>query len=193
MKNPKSSLIIFSALLAVAISGRGQTVFQVSFRGTSETTNADSGAIVSRPINNQSLVRDAMAATGIISNAAPLTVAYVQNASSDPGAPGDFIEVINKTNGATVYTNLQFMYGAGFGTVLTNADGSRLVTSAEVFPLPLASGNSLGTATINVHNTAKRTSIMGSFNYTVLLTPTNTPTVNVISGTFNVGKQIAVP
>ena len=133
-----------------------------------------------------------MAATGI-SNAAPLTVAYVQNASTDPSAPADFIEVINRTNGATVYTNLQFMYGSGFGTVLTNADGSRVVASAEVFPLPLASGNPLGTATINVHNTAKRTTIMGSFNYTVQLTPTNSPTANVISGSFNVGKQLSTP
>lgn len=192
MKNPKSCIIILSTLLAIATSGRAQSVFQVSFRGTSETTNASSGAIVSRPINNKSLVRDAMEATGI-SNAAPLLVVYVLGGSTDPSVPADFIEVINKTNGAPVYTNLQFSYGGSFGPVLTNADGSQFVASAEIFPLPLASGNPLGTASIKVRNSSKKTIIMGSFNYTVLKTATNTPTVNIISGTFNVSRQITTP
>lgn len=191
MKNSKTCLLLLSAPLVLTLQAHAQSVFQVNFRGTSETTNA-SGAIISQPVNDRTLVENAIEATGI-SNSVPLLAVYVMGGSTDLSVPADFIEVINKTNGTPVYTNLQFSYGGSFGPVLTNADGSQFVASAQVYPLPLATGTPLGTATINVRNTTKKTIIMGSFNYAVMKSPTNTATVNIVTGTFNVSRQITTP
>jgi hypothetical protein len=189
MKNSKITMVILSGLLVLAVQGYGQNVFQVTVKGTCLTTN-DSGAIVSTKLDNKSLIQDAVTATGA-TNSSNLTLVYVQNASTDPNVPGDYIEVVNSTNGVAVYTNLQFMYGGSFPPALISADQTELAIGAQVIPQPLAgSGDALGGATIHERVLTKKTLITGSFNYTSLRSPTST--VNDIedfcSGTFNVGK-----
>src|SRR4051812_26615136 len=103
MKNSKFLGGVLAGLFAFALQGNAQTLFQLTFKGTCQTTN-DAGEIVSTQINNKTLIQDALTATGD-TNASSLTVVYVQNASTDPGTPGDFIEVVNSTNGTPVYTN----------------------------------------------------------------------------------------
>jgi hypothetical protein len=189
MKNSKITMVILSGLLALAVQGFGQNVFQVTFKGTCLTTN-DSGAIVSTKLDNKALIQDALTGTGA-TNSSNLTVVYVQNASTDPSVPGDYIEVVNSSNGVPVYTNLQFMYGGSFPPALLSGDQTELAIGAQVVPQPLAgSGDALGGATIHERALSKKTLITGSFNYTTLRSPASSVNdiVEFCSGTFNVGK-----
>lgn len=209
MKNPKILAVCFSGLFAFGIQAFGQqTVYQVTFKGTIQTTNAN-GDVVSQKLNNQSYIQDALAALGgtisASAEAVPeqssktnkttppsLTLVYVQNASTDPSVTGDFVEVVNGTNNAPVYTNLLFLYGGSFTPALTNGSGTAYVAGAQVLPLPLAgSGQTLGGATINERTMARKTLISGSFNYTSLLSPGPTNDIRIYSGSFNVGRQIS--
>ncbi len=186
MKNSIIISVILAGAFALATPAHAQTVLALTLKGTCQTTN-DSGAIVSTQINNKTLIQDAITATGI-TNAASLAVVYVPSASTDPSVQGDFVEVINNTNGTPIYTNLQFMYGGLFPQALTNADGSQILIGAQVIPLPLAIGDSLGGATINEKITTKNTAIRGSFNYTALKDPAGSSTLKVCNGTFTSGK-----
>jgi len=191
MNNSKITIGILSVLLTLAVQGYGQsTMFQVTFKGTCLTTNGN-GDIVSVKLDNKALIQDAVTGTGA-TNSSGLTLVYVQNASTDPSVPGDYIEVVNSSNGVPVYTNLQFMYGGtGFPPALISPDQTEVAIGAGIIPQPLAgSGDSLGGATIHERIMTKKTIITGSFNYTSLRSPAST--VNDIeefcSGTFNVGK-----
>jgi hypothetical protein len=189
MKNSKIMMAILSGLLAIAAQGFGQSVFQVTFKGTCTTTN-ENGDLVSTKLDNKALIQDAVIATGA-TNSSNLGVVYVQNASTDPSTPGDFIEVVNTTDGTAVYTNLLFLYNSPFPPALVSADQTRFAIGAQVVPLPLGgSGDALGGATINGRILPKKTVISGSFNYTSLRSPlaTSNDIVKVCSGTFNVGK-----
>jgi hypothetical protein len=189
MKNSKVTMAIFSGLMALAVQGYGQNVFQVTIKGTCLTTN-DAGAIVSTKLSNQTFINDAVTGTGA-TNSSGLTLVYVQNASSDPNTPGDFIEVVSATNGTPVYTNLQFMYNGAFLPALISPDQTQFAAGAAVIPLPLAgAGDSLGGATINGRALARKTVISGSFDYTSLRSPLSTSNdiVRICSGTFNAGK-----
>ncbi len=189
MKNSKITMAILTGLLALAVQGYGQNVFEVKIKGTCLTTN-DSGAIVSLKMDNKSLIQDAVTALGL-TNSTKLTVVYVQNASTEPSSPGDYIEVVDSSTGTSVYTNLQFMYGGPFPPPLLSADQTDFVAGAQVIPLPLAgSGDALGGATIHARALTKKTVISGSFNYTSLRSPGGTfnDIVEACSGTFSVGK-----
>ena len=188
MKN-KITMAILSGLLAFAVQGFGQNVFQVTIKGSCLTTNVD-GAIVSTKLTNKSFIQDAATATGA-TNTSNLSLVYAQNASTDPGVIGDFIEVVNNSTGNVVYTNLLFLYSGAFPPALVSADQSQFAAGAAVVPLPLAgSGDALGGATINGRILPKKTVITGSFNYVTLRSPTSTSNdvVEACSGTFNVGK-----
>lgn len=196
MKINKMAVAIFSGLLALAIQGQAQSVFQVTFKGTVQTTNS-SGDIVSQKLNNQNYVTDALTAlNNTNANASrSFTLVYVQSATTDPSASGDYIEVLEGTNSTPVYTNLLFLYGGSFTPALTNSGGSAYVAGALVVPLPLAgSGDSLGGATIN-EKTMKNGKVMigGSFNYTSLRSPgsTSNNVIRIYNGTFTVGKPIS--
>ncbi len=190
MKNSKITIGTLCVLLALAVQGFGQTQFQVTFKGTCLATNG-SGAIVSTKLDNKALIQDAVTATGA-TNSSGLTVVYVQNASTDPSVPGDYIEVVNSSNGVPVFTNLQFMYGgSSFPPALISADQTEVAIGAGVIPQPLAgSGDALGGATIHERILTKKTLITGSFNYTTLRSPAATfnDIEEFCSGTFNVGK-----
>jgi hypothetical protein len=192
MKNSKIFMGILSGLLALAVQGHGQSlsVFNITVKGTSQTTNA-SGAIVSTKLTDKTFIADAVAATGDTNG---LTLVYVENASTDPGVTGDFFEVVNTFTGNPVYTNLQFMYGGAFPAALINADQDQFVAGAQVVPLPLAgSGDALGGATINARALPKKVVISGTFNYTSLRSPGagSNDVERVVSGSFNIGKPFA--
>src|SRR4051794_15978905 len=100
MNNSKITMAILSGLLALAVQSYGQNVFQVTIKGTCLTTNAN-GDIVSQKMDNKSLIGDAVTAPGA-TNSSGLTLVYVQNASTDPGSPGDYIEVVSSSNSVPV-------------------------------------------------------------------------------------------
>ena len=183
-------MVILAGLLALAVQGYAQpSVFEVKIKGTCLTTNVN-GDIVSQKMDNKSMIQDAVTALGA-TNSSGLTLVYVQNASSDLGTPGDFIEVVNSSNGIPVYTNLLFLYGGSFPPALISADQTKFAAGAGVVPLPLAgSGDALGGATIQARALPKKTMINGSFNYTTLRSPSSTSNdvVKFCSGTFSVNK-----
>lgn len=194
MKNSKIMVAICSGMLALALHANGQTVYQLKIKGVCQTTN-DSGDLVSLKLNNETFIQDAVMATGA-TNSSSLDLVYVQDASTDPSAHGDFIEVYDKTTGSAVYTNLQFMYNSPFPPALTNAAGDMVVIGAQVIPLPLAgSGDSLGGATITERFLRKKTLVRGTFNYTVLRSPGSNinDTVRACSGSFSVNKLYTLP
>jgi len=195
MKNSKVPISIACGLLALTIQTRAQTsqtTYQVTFKGTIVTTNAN-GDIVSTKLSNRSFIQDAQAAIPGATNANSLSLVYVQNASSDPSAPGDFVEVIGGTNDTPIYTNLQFMYGGNFPQPLTNSSGTQIAIGAGIIPQPAVISDSLGWATINERTMTKRNVIMGSFNFTSLMSPGTNSSMRLYSGTFNVGKQLPTP
>jgi len=186
MKNSKIMMAILTGLLALASQSFAQTAYNVTFTGTCVTTNGN-GDIVSTKLNNKDFIQDAVTATG---NTNKLEVVYVQNASSDPSTPGDFVEVWDKA-GTPVYTNLLFLYNSPFPAQLINGDGSRFAMGAQIVPLPLAgSGDTLGGASIEGRVLPKKTVIRGTFNYTSLRSPTATANdeVKICNGSFNIGK-----
>jgi hypothetical protein len=189
MKNSIFVAAIISGLFAFAIGADGQAVFQMTFKATAQSTNGD-GNIVSQKVNNTTLIQDALTATGNTNSTKSFSLVYVQSASTDPSTPGDFVEVVDNA-GTPVYTNLQFMYDGSFPPALTNATGDQVLIGAQVIPLPLAVGDSLGGATIN-EKTLKngKTMINGSFNYTSLRSPGSSVNdqVNVVNGTFSANK-----
>lgn len=183
-------MAVLSGMVALATQSWGQTIYDVTFKGTSQTTN-DSGAIVTTKISNKNFIQDAISATGTTNSSKSFALVYVQNASTDPSAQGDFIEVVNTTDGTAIYTNLQFMYNSPFPAALVNGDGSEVVIGAQVIPLPLAgSGDSLGGATINERILPKKVLIRGSYNYTALRAPgaVANDEVQVCNGTFTASK-----
>jgi hypothetical protein len=192
MKNSKILMAILSGLLAFATQGFGQNVFHVTFKGTCVTTN-DNGKIVSTKLDNKALIDDAVTATGA-TNSSKLAVVYVQSASADPATPGDFIEIVNTTDGTPVYTNLLFLYNSPFPALLVNGDETRFAAGAQVVPLPLAgSGDTLGGASINGRVMPKRTIIHGTFDYTSLRSPLANfnDEVKICHGSFETGKPFA--
>jgi hypothetical protein len=194
MNNPKIMMAILSGVFALAVQGWGQTVYDVTVKGTTQTTN-DAGAIVTAKVTNKSLIQDAITVSGTTNSAKSFAVVYVQSASTDPGAQGDFIEVVNTTDGTAIYTNVQFMYNSPFPAALTNADGSQIVIGAQVIPLPLAgSGDALGGATITERVLPKKVLIRGSYNYTALRSPTAIANNEVLvsSGTFSASKLFTI-
>src|SRR4051812_25758771 len=130
MNNSKITMVILSGLLALAVQGYAQNAFEVKVKGTCLTTN-DSGDIVSQKMDNKSLIQDAVTALGA-TNSSGLTLIYVQNASTDIATSGDFIEVVNSSNGVPVYTNLLFLYGGSFPPALVSADQTKFAAGAGV-------------------------------------------------------------
>ena len=57
MKNSKITMAILSTLLAFAVQGYGQTLFQITVKGTCLTTNAN-GDIISQKLDNKSLINE---------------------------------------------------------------------------------------------------------------------------------------
>lgn len=181
-------MAILSGMLAFAFQGHGQTMYQLSLKGTCLTTNGN-GDIVSLKMDDKTLIQDAVTATGA-TNASSLSLVYVQSASTDPSVPGDFVEVVDKS-GTPVYTNLLFLYGSPFPVALTNAAGNHIVAGAQVIPIPLAgTGDTLGGVTINERIVKNKTLLSGTFDYASLRSPTSTSNdiVRACHGSFSTKK-----
>jgi hypothetical protein len=187
MKNSKIMMAILTGMFALALQSQAQNMFQVKFKGTCQTTNAN-GDIVSQKLSNTTFINDAVTATGA-TNSSSFSVVYVTSPSTDPSVPGDFVEVVD-AGGTPVYTNLLFVYSSPFPPALTNASFTEIVAGAQVVPLPLGgTGDTLGGATIT-QKFAKKTMIQGSFNFVALRSPTSTSNdiVKVYSGSFSANK-----
>lgn len=91
-----------------AIQAMAQNQLQIYITGSCSTLDAQ-GHIVSTPINNQTLLQAAATAGGI--KVSGLGLAYHINGND----LGDTIDVINRTNGATLTTLYGLYFGESFG------------------------------------------------------------------------------
>ena len=99
------------ALLIATAKVDAQNKLQMVITGNCSTMDAQ-GHIVSKPLNNQTLLQEAAKAGGLTSTAG-LGLAYHINGNTDIG--GDTIEVINRTNGTTLATLYGLYFGESFG------------------------------------------------------------------------------
>ncbi len=97
--------ILSVVLSSAALQATAQNQLQVVLAGSSATTDA-SGRIVSHALNNQTILQDFAQANGL-TDTSSLALAYHLHGSD----LGDTIEVINRTNGASLYTVFGFYFG----------------------------------------------------------------------------------
>src|SRR5579859_863793 len=115
-------LLTLALLLVVPFScALGQNLFQFVFTGTCWTTNT-AGKIVPQPISNATLLKDFATQNGV-ANTSWLSLAYHVGGNE----LGDTIDVINRTNGATVGTIFGLYFGESFGRMaLLSGSGKQM-------------------------------------------------------------------
>src|SRR5437899_8429547 len=123
--NTKLALTCSALVLGATVSTPAQNMFQFVFTGTCSTTDA-SGKIVPRSISNDTLLSDFAALKGI-RNTSGLGLAYHVGGNE----LGDTIDVINRTNGATVGTLFGLYFGEDFGRLALLSKSGRQMQRIE--------------------------------------------------------------
>jgi len=180
--NKKTLLTIALVLLASAAAALAQSKFQFVFTGTSFTTNS-AGKIVPVPITNTTLINDFAALNGV-KNTSWLSLAYHVGGND----LGDTIDVINRTNGATVGTLFGLYFGEDFGRMgLLSRSGKQMKRIEYVYTDQ--NSHSLGSALLtdyyffdNQGNT-NNIVILGQMQYIIVPDATH-PKMQVCSGSF---------
>jgi len=100
---------IIAASVLISMNAGAQSKLQVQLSGTCFTTDSQ-GRITTQVINNQTLLQHAAAAGGL-KDASGLGLAYHIHGND----LGDTIDVISRTNGATLTTLYGLYFGESFG------------------------------------------------------------------------------
>lgn len=96
--------------LMMTFSAQAQNQLIFVLKGSCATTDSN-GHIASKPVNNQTLLTDYAQTHGMGTNISGLALAYHIGGNE----LGDTIDVINRTNGATVFTLFGLYFGESFG------------------------------------------------------------------------------
>jgi hypothetical protein len=172
-----------AVFLMVASGAQAQNQLVFVINGSTATTDSN-GHIVSKPVNNQTLLMDYAKANGLGSNISGLALAYHLGGNE----LGDTIDVINRTNGATVFTLFGLYFGESFGrTALLSSSGQQLRRIEYIYTHQ--NSHSLGSALLTDYyfldgnGNTNKTYVLGQMQY--LLTPDNTHTnTQVITASF---------
>jgi hypothetical protein len=114
-------LLWCAVLMLAGSSAFGQNKLQIIIKGSCSTLDTN-GHIVSVPVNNHSLLQDFAQSHGV-SDLSTLGLAYHVGGND----LGDTIDVINRTDGSTVYTLFGLYFGESFGrTALLSGSGKQL-------------------------------------------------------------------
>lgn len=165
--NMKLPLACSALILASPLTSVAQFKFQFVFTGTASTTDA-SGKIVSRSLSNTNLLSDFAALKGI-KHTSWLDLAYHVGGND----LGDTIEVINRTNGATVGTLFGLYFGEDFGRPALLSKSGRQMKRIE-YVYTDQNGHSLGSALLtdyyffDSNGNTNNTVITGQMQYLVL-------------------------
>lgn len=184
--NTKILLTWGTLLVASATTTLAQNRFQFVFTGTCWTTNS-SGKIVPSQITNGTLLRDFANLNGV-TNTSWLALAYHVGGSD----LGDTIEVINRTNGATVGTIFGLYFGESFGRMgMLSSSGKQMKRIEYVYTDQ--NSHSLGSVLLtdyfffDSNGNTNNTVIQGQMQYLVVPDGTH-PNMQVCSGSFTTTK-----
>jgi len=180
--NIKLALTCSALILGSTVVTQAQNKFQFVFNGTSSTTDAD-GKIVPRSISNATLLSDFAALNGL-HDTSWLALAYHVGGND----LGDTIEVINRTNGATVGTLFGLYFGEDFGRQALLSKSKRQMQRIEYIYTDQNS-HSLGSILLtdyyffDSNGRTNSTVIKGQMQYLILPNATHNNT-QVCSGSF---------
>lgn len=159
-------LLTWCGVLTLASSAIAQNQLQIVINGSCYTTDSK-GHIALTQINNHSLIKSFADSHGV-SDLSGLALAYHLGGNE----LGDTIEVINRTNGASVYTIFGLYFGEDFGrTALLSKSGQQMKRLEYIYTDQ--NSHSLGSALLtdyyfldNSGNT-NRTYVLGQMQYIV--------------------------
>src|SRR5437660_7695242 len=122
MKSKRLLQMTCGVLLTLSFTAAAQNQLVLVINGSCATTDSN-GHIISKPINNGTLLRDFAQANGMGTNTSGLGLTYHLGGNS----LGDTIDVINRTNGATLFTLFGLYFGEDFGRMaLLSGSGQQL-------------------------------------------------------------------
>ena len=175
----------------IAFSARAQSQLPIVINGSCATTDS-SGHIISTPINNGTLLRDFARAHGVAGTSG-LALAYHLGGND----LGDTIEVINRTNGASVFTLFGLYFGESFGRTALLSGSKRQLKRIEYIYTDQNS-HSLGSALLtdyyyfDANGNTNATYVLGQMQY--LITPDSTHTnTQVCTASFNTFRPFKFP
>jgi hypothetical protein len=166
--------LLSGLVVAFGLNAHGQQL-QILLSGTCNTLD-DQGHIVSKPINNQTLIQQAATAGGLNSTAG-LALAYHINGN----ALGDTIDVINRTNGATLTTLFGLYFGESFGRQALLSSSHRQMKRIE-YIYTTQNDHSLGSALLtdyfffDTNGNTNKTYVLGQMQYLITTDATHTNT-----------------
>jgi hypothetical protein len=176
MKIERLLQIVCAVFLTVGFSARGQNQLVITLKGSSATLDSD-GHIVSKPINNNTLLSEFARTHGYGTNTSHLGLAYHLGGDQ----LGDTIEVINRTNGSVVFTLFGLFYGEDFGrTFLVSSSGQQLRRIEYIYTSQ--NSHSVGTAALTDYyvldgsGNTNMTYVLGQMQYLIQPDTTHTNT-----------------
>jgi hypothetical protein len=179
----KKLLPVVCVLALVSVTRiEAQNQLLMVFTGQCATTDS-TGHIISTPINNKTLLSDYAQANGV-TNTSGLGLAYHLGGNE----LGDTIDVINRTNGATIFTIFGLYFGEDFGRPALLSSSKRQMQRIE-YIYTAQNSHSLGSALLtnyfflNSDGTTNKTYVLGQMQYLVAPDATHTNT-QVCTATF---------
>jgi hypothetical protein len=165
------------------LSAQAQNQLVFVFKGSCATTDSN-GHITSQPINNQTLLTDYAQANGLGTNISGLGLTYHVGGNE----LGDTIDVINRTNGATLFTIFGLYFGESFGRMaLLSSSGQQLRRIEYIYTDQ--NSHSVGSASLTDYyfldgnGNTNATYVLGQMQYLVMPNNNHTNT-QVCTGSF---------
>jgi hypothetical protein len=177
-----------AVILATTFNVYAQNQLQIVINGSSATTDSN-GHIVSKPISNATLLSDFAHANGV-SDTSGLMLAYHLGGNQ----LGDTIDVINRTNGASVFTLFGLYFGESFGRLALLSGSGRQLKRIEYIYTDQNS-HSLGSALLtdyfflDTNGNTNATYVLGQMQYLILPDSTHTNT-QVCTANFNTYRPL---
>src|SRR5690349_14321221 len=183
--------ILAAGVLISAINAGAQSKLQVQLSGTCFTMDSQ-GRITTQVINNQTLLQAAAAAGGLKDTSGLALAYHVQGNDL-----GDTIDVISRTNGATLTTLYGLYFGESFGRQALLSASHRQLKRIE-YIYTSQNDHSLGSALLtdyyflDTNGNTNATYVLGQMQW--LVTPDSTHTnTQVYSATFTTLKPWKFP
>jgi hypothetical protein len=183
--------ILAAGVLISAMNAAAQSKLQVQLSGTCFTTDSQ-GRITSQVINNQTLLQQAAAAGGL-KDTSGLALAYHIHGND----LGDTIDVISRTNGATLTTLYGLYFGESFGRQAMLSASHRQMKRLE-YIYTTQNDHSLGSALLtdyyflDSNGNTNATYVLGQMQW-VVTTDASHPNTQICTATFTTLKPWRFP
>ena len=182
-------LKLCTLIVLAGASALAQDKLQVTITGSSSTLDSK-GHIVTKPINNSTLLKDFARAHGV-TNTSPYTLTYHVGGN----ALGDTIDVVTRTNGATVFTLFGLYFGEDFDRPSLRSSSGQQVKRIE-YVYTDQNSHSLGSALLTTYywlddgGNTNATGVVGQMQYLIARDSIHTNT-QVCTASFLAFKPLA--